>query len=557
VPPAPATGPTDAQKQEAKQHFDKGLALFDESAWDAALAEFMQSRTLFPTRAATKDAGVCLRKLHRFDEALDEFESLLRDFQNVPADERAFAEAQIKELSGFVGTVTVQGAEPGSKVLIDGRERGDAPTPALRVSAGTHVLRVSHEGFAPFEVQFSVAGAQASVVKAKLAPLLQGGRLHVEEASGKTVDVLVDGTAVGQTPWEGMLPVGDHVVALRGEGDLGTQPSLATVKLNASTPVTLRAEPLPAKLRIEPTPAGATVVLDGVTVGHGVWAGRVRVGGHALEVRAEGYATDQERVVATADKETTVNATLRQLANEASGRVFVEVDGGLAFSPSFGGDLASGCSSPCKQSNPLGFQVLGHGGYQLGSGLALSIDAGFLSLSGKLENRAVALKPRGLADNLGTATDSLTLSGLSVGPAAAFHAGSKFPILARVGVGVLLANLKDSRSGTASTNDRTTPQGVMYTAQPYDFSLSESQAARYLYVAPEFRVGLRFADRFELAAGLRALFLIGITQPKWADQNPVSPGASYNVGELTFGDQALAGSLIVVLTPGLSARVDF
>src|SRR4051812_24685050 len=92
--PASATtdGPTDAQKQEAKKHFDKGLALFDESAWDAALAEFLQSRTLFPTRAATKDAAVCLRKLHRFDEAVDEFESLLRDFQNTPADERAFAE---------------------------------------------------------------------------------------------------------------------------------------------------------------------------------------------------------------------------------------------------------------------------------------------------------------------------------------------------------------------------------------------------------------------------------------------------------------------------------
>lgn len=554
---SPPNGPSDAQKQEAREHFDKGLALFDEGAWDAALAEFLRSRALFPTRAATKDAAVCLRKLHRFDEAVDAFESLRRDFANVPPDERAFAEAQIKELSSFVGTVVVQGAQPGSKILVDGRERGEAPTVALRVTTGTHVLRVSHEGFAPFEVQFSVTGGQASTITAKLAPLLQGGRLHVEEASGKSLDVLVDGSPVGQTPWEGMLPVGDHVVALRGEGDVGTQPSLATVKLNAATPITLRAEVLPSRLRIVPTPAGATVVLDGVTTGHGVWNGRVRSGGHTIEVRAEGYATQQQRVVAAPDKETTINVGLRQLATEASGHVFAEVDAGLAYSPSLGGDLRAGCRSPCREKSPLGLNVVGRGGYQLGSGLSLSVDAGYLTLWSKLEGRAVALKPVGLADNMGTATDSLNLSGLSVGAAAAYHRGNKLPLLARLGVGALLGNLKDSRSGSASTNDRTNAQGVMYTAEAYSFSLSETQAARFLYVAPEARIGVRIGEHFEVAAGLRALFLVAIAQPKWADSSPVSPGSSYNVGELRFGGQAMAGSLIVVITPGLSARLDF
>ncbi len=62
-----------------------------------------------------------------------------------------------------------------------------------------------------------------------------------------------------------------------------------------------------------------------------------------------------------------------------------------------------------------------------------------------------------------------------------------------------------------------------YEAQPYDFEATESPQARYLYVAPEFRLGWRFADRFELSAGVRALILVGLTQPKWADENPIIP----------------------------------
>ncbi len=276
--------------------------------------------------------------------------------------------------------------------MVDGRDRGETPSAGLRVPAGTHVLRVLHEGFAPFEQQFSVAGAQSVSVKVRLEPLLQGGRLHIEEASGQAVVVYVDGAAVGKTPWEGMLPVGDHVVTLKGDGDVGTQPSSASIRLNASTQLTLRAEKLPASLRISPKPAGATLVLDGVTVGRGAWSGRVRSGYHVLETHADGFATDQRRILTPADHETALEIALRPAA-ASGGRVFIEVDGGFAFAPTLGGDLNDGCSSPCTKSSATGFEVIGHGGYQLGSGLALLLDAGFLSLKQQLRQRDVSLHP--------------------------------------------------------------------------------------------------------------------------------------------------------------------
>jgi hypothetical protein len=151
----------------------------------------------------------------------------------------------------------------------------------------------------------------------------------------------------------------------------------------------------------------------------------------------------------------------------------------------------------------------------------------------------------------------VSLNGLRVGPAAEYHRGEALMVTGRLGVGIFLGSARDERRGSASTNERKDQTGRTHAAQPYDFEATESPQARYVYVAPEFRLGWRFADRFELSAGVRALILVALTQPKWADENPVYPGDSFDVGLLTFGADALAGRTLLVVSPGLGARFDF
>jgi hypothetical protein len=105
-------------------------------------------------------------------------------------------------------------------------------------------------------------------------------------AASRVLDVLVDNVAVGQTPWERTLAVGRHTVALRGDADDGTPPETAEVRLRDVTHVSLAAEPLDASLRVAPEPASALVAVDGVTVGHGVWEGKLKSGAHKIEVAA-------------------------------------------------------------------------------------------------------------------------------------------------------------------------------------------------------------------------------------------------------------------------------
>src|SRR5262245_57725646 len=66
---------TEMNVVEARTHFERGVAHFDRREWQPALAEFLRSRELAPTRGNTKNAAICLRKVGRFDDALDLFET--------------------------------------------------------------------------------------------------------------------------------------------------------------------------------------------------------------------------------------------------------------------------------------------------------------------------------------------------------------------------------------------------------------------------------------------------------------------------------------------------
>src|SRR5450432_1080494 len=130
-PTTPTTPPTpEDRREQARVLFESGLAHFDRGESSAALADFLRSRDLFPTRSATKNAAVCLRKEGRFDEALDMLEDLLRSFANLPAKDRAFAESEIETLRGSVGALDLAGAEPGAAIVVDGRARGTYPPTA-------------------------------------------------------------------------------------------------------------------------------------------------------------------------------------------------------------------------------------------------------------------------------------------------------------------------------------------------------------------------------------------------------------------------------------------
>jgi PEGA domain len=559
APAVPASGdetaaPTEEAKSEARLHFTKGLTLSQEGAWAAALAEFTISRGLFPTRAATQNAALSLRELHRFDEALDMYETLLRDFATIPPGDRTAAQRAIAELRELVGTIEVTAAEPGAAITISGQDRGEYPqVKPLRVSAGSHVVRLFKEGFEPFETRVEIAGGQTAKVAAKLRVLRDSGRLKVTDRSGMKLDVMVDNVIVGKTPWEGILAVGAHSVQLKGEGKLGTQPASAPVRSQQVTALTLVAEDLESSLRVEPTPINATVAIDSVTVGRGLWLGRLRKGMHRVEITSEGFLPVTKQVNLERGAREILKTELERDPNaliwRKPSRFVFEADVGFALTPSLGGDVAGTCSGTCSRGLGLGALGLFHGGYELGSGFGFGLTAGYVISVEGVEQRPTTLIP--ISGNMspppqvGTANDALRLSAFVGGATASYHLGDRFPVLVRAGVGVLVGQMRDERSGTFKTQ-----AGMSYNAYPI---VSFAQAA-YLYLDPELRAGLRIGDHMELTAGLQAFMLFALSQPRWNDKLELA-AASDGIGR--YAGTPTMGEFVLLLSPSVGVRYDF
>src|SRR5580658_6867096 len=100
----------DARKAEGRAHFQRGLELSDDQAWDAAYAEYVTSIAAYPTKAATKNAALCLRMMHRYAEALDSLESF-RHFPNLTDADRAFSDRETKDIQRFVGLLVIRGPD--------------------------------------------------------------------------------------------------------------------------------------------------------------------------------------------------------------------------------------------------------------------------------------------------------------------------------------------------------------------------------------------------------------------------------------------------------------
>jgi hypothetical protein len=342
--------------------------------------------------AANSPADVAAAKAHlaaasaaytlgHFAEAYDDYADLLKNYADVlKKDDRAKAEARLKELGTKTGTLAIHVNENQAQVSVDEKILdASQPLGTLRRDVGAHHVHVEKEGFSPFDTTVTVTAGGRAVVEVALVKKAKTGHVSVTDASGEVLRVLVDGLDVGATPWEGDLPPGSHTVAGRSSKS-NAPPKNVDVTAGATSAVVL--SPVASTGRVEVTTSDGQgfIIVDDKPVAEGSFASELPVGPHTIRVKREGYETFEKKIDLQEHDTIAETVTLRASAGTTKGaenkadsdRPFSGVYGGLGImgliEPNGNGNsLEIGCSqigaSSCSTPPPLGGGIFGYGGY--------------------------------------------------------------------------------------------------------------------------------------------------------------------------------------------------
>lgn len=172
---APDAPPSEAAVTEASQHFTKGVQLFKEWSFEAALAEFRRAYQLAPSYRVLYNIAQVNYELHAYVEALKGFRQYLSEGgSEIPKDRQTQVEAEIRKLEGRVGYLEVTSNVAGAQVSVDEVPVGTLPlrSPIL-VNPGVRRVSASKSGYAMTARNVTIAGGDHAQVQLDLNEITQ------------------------------------------------------------------------------------------------------------------------------------------------------------------------------------------------------------------------------------------------------------------------------------------------------------------------------------------------------------------------------------------------
>lgn len=154
----------------ARAHYTKGLELYDEQAYDAALIEFQRAYDIAPAFKILYNLGLVHRQLNDYAGALRSFRQYLEEGgTKVEPKRRDAVEAEIKKLEGRVAQLEIVANVEDAEVLIDDLEVGETPLerPVL-VNAGKRKVTIAKSGYVPVTRVVVVAGGDTKKLELEL-----------------------------------------------------------------------------------------------------------------------------------------------------------------------------------------------------------------------------------------------------------------------------------------------------------------------------------------------------------------------------------------------------
>jgi hypothetical protein len=230
---------TAAAQNEAASRFKKGLELFKDGDYQAALIELRRANELAPNYNVLYNIGQVYFQLQDYPNALHSLERYLQEGgKNVDAKRRAEVEKDIDKLKARVANLEITVNVPDADVMIDDVSAGKTPLPKMvLVSAGRHRVVISKAGYATVTKLVEIASAEVQNIPVELV-----------ETKSTTA----------------------------------TPPPVAVDNGKGTTPPPQQVVPMPTQLPTDPAPPARSVPVAGWVVTGGLTAGAVVTGILAL-----------------------------------------------------------------------------------------------------------------------------------------------------------------------------------------------------------------------------------------------------------------------------------
>ncbi len=173
--------PPDSGKEEGRTRFQRGIELYKEGNFHAALAEFRAANEAAPSVRIQYNLGQTLFQLQDYAGALAAFETYLGDGRDkIPEDRLREVEADIAKLRQRVATlkITVANVEAASAASVSVTVDDEARTSgqgSVRVSAGRRKVAVTASGYQTETRILDVAGSAVVDLRFELKPIFQRG----------------------------------------------------------------------------------------------------------------------------------------------------------------------------------------------------------------------------------------------------------------------------------------------------------------------------------------------------------------------------------------------
>lgn len=265
--------PNAALRAEAREHFDRGIELFNEGRLEASLAELQRAYEIAPAYPVLYNLARVHAELgHPVEAARDYRRYLEEGGAQISAARRTEVEGALARQRSRIGTIAVLTDIEGAIISIDGIDLATSPAAPIEVGVGVHTLGVRAPGREAITRAVHVAsGTESRIEIALRAEIPARGTLRIS-TTVPGARISLDGSTLGISPLEGTIPVapGEHDLRAERAGYL-SEARRVHVEDGAEYEVAFRMERDPAP---HPSAVGALTL-------------RLPEGSHAVQIDGE------------------------------------------------------------------------------------------------------------------------------------------------------------------------------------------------------------------------------------------------------------------------------